>query len=227
MYVYLLVRSYDQNEYTEPRYYTSASPYHIVYGVYSTYRKARDAESTLIKEGLAPTESVYINKYGLDDHTKDRSILLPADELDCDILTVDADVICQQVNCRGVMGAGLAKQIAGKWPEVKRQYIDLCGNRAQYELLGNIQVIDVDGGKKSICNVFGQFSYGRDRMYTDYKALKNAMNKINNTFRGKTVAFPHMFGCGLAGGDWDVVQEIIEDGLPHCKVIICKKPIAD
>lgn len=28
-----------------------------------------------------------------------------------DILHTEADVICHQVNCKGVMGAGLAKQI--------------------------------------------------------------------------------------------------------------------
>lgn len=34
-----------------------------------------------------------------------------------DILQSDADIIVQQVNCRGVMGAGLAKQIASQYPE--------------------------------------------------------------------------------------------------------------
>ena len=31
-----------------------------------------------------------------------------------DILHTEADVICHQVNCKGVMGAGLAKQIRKK-----------------------------------------------------------------------------------------------------------------
>lgn len=34
-----------------------------------------------------------------------------------DILQSDADIIVQQVNCRDVMGAGLAKQIASQYPE--------------------------------------------------------------------------------------------------------------
>ena len=35
-----------------------------------------------------------------------------------DILNVTEGIIVQQVNCFGVMGAGLAKQIRDKWPSV-------------------------------------------------------------------------------------------------------------
>ena len=31
-------------------------------------------------------------------------------------------IICHQVNCKGVMGAGLAKQIRDKWPDVYDRY---------------------------------------------------------------------------------------------------------
>ena len=31
-------------------------------------------------------------------------------------------IICHQVNCKGVMGAGLAKQIRDKWPVVFDEY---------------------------------------------------------------------------------------------------------
>lgn len=223
MHIYLLVRSFNQNEYTEPKNCARAWPYNTVVGTFSTYRKARDCEELLLRNGLEENESVYIAKYGLDNEKEQISVIYPVTELNCDILEADVDVICQQVNCRGVMGAGLAKQIAKKWPEVKEQYIEYCKSKTQPELLGDIQTVEVDNGKKKVCNVFGQFSYGRDRQYTDYKALKRAIEKVNQTFEGKTIAFPHGFGCGLAGGDWDVVQMFIEEGLRSCNVVICKK----
>lgn len=34
--------------------------------------------------------------------------------------------ICQQVNCKGVMGAGLAMQICIQWPVVYRRYLEFC-----------------------------------------------------------------------------------------------------
>ena len=38
------------------------------------------------------------------------------------ILDYDKDIIVQQVNCQGVMGGGLAKQILMKYPEVPKEY---------------------------------------------------------------------------------------------------------
>lgn len=40
--------------------------------------------------------------------------------------------ICQQVNCKGVMGAGLSMQICIQWPVVYRRYLEFC-----YENDGN------------------------------------------------------------------------------------------
>lgn len=38
------------------------------------------------------------------------------------ILDCDKDIIVQQVNCQGVMGGGLAKQILMRYPEVPKEY---------------------------------------------------------------------------------------------------------
>lgn len=38
------------------------------------------------------------------------------------ILNVTEGIIVQQVNCHGIMGAGLAKQIRDKWPSAYDSY---------------------------------------------------------------------------------------------------------
>ena len=38
------------------------------------------------------------------------------------LLDAQTDVIAHQVNCQGVMGSGVAKQIKEKWPDVFKQY---------------------------------------------------------------------------------------------------------
>ena len=38
------------------------------------------------------------------------------------LLDSSAKYICHQVNCKGVMGSGVAKQIKEKWPSVFRRY---------------------------------------------------------------------------------------------------------
>ena len=42
-----------------------------------------------------------------------------------DLLSSKERIIVHQVNCRGVMGAGIAKQIKEKWPDVYTSYRDL------------------------------------------------------------------------------------------------------
>ncbi|MDM5320060.1 hypothetical protein QUF57_08725 [Bacillus pumilus] len=43
-------------------------------------------------------------------------------KVDGNILETSEDIICHQVNCKGVMGAGLAKQIKSKYLNVYKEY---------------------------------------------------------------------------------------------------------
>jgi len=142
------------------------------------------------------------------------------------ILNATEDVLCQQVNCQKVMGAGLAKQIRNKYPEVYPSYKRFCEGCKDYNrrnLLGEIQTIIVSDGKV-IANLFAQYDYGRDKQYTDYDALKicfEGILKLASMFND-TIAIPYGIGCGLAGGDWDVVYKTIEDVFKDYDVTIYK-----
>lgn len=146
-----------------------------------------------------------------------------------DLLEADVDIICHQVNCQGVMGAGVAKQIADKWPNVKKEYVKFCNSKKlKQNLLGEVQLVAANGGSQQegdplILNIFGQFYYGHDDVYTDYSALTKAFRKMNQLCKGKTLAFPYGFGCGLAGGDWQDVEPMLVRLLPDCNVKIYLK----
>lgn len=142
-----------------------------------------------------------------------------------DLLSADADAICQQVNCQGVMGAGLAKAICTKWPVVRQLYYEYCNDvGAPFALLGRVHVVREPGIPFDIVNVFGQLNYGRKNFrYTHYYALETAFKEIDRIYAGKKVAFPYGFGCGLAGGDWDVVSDLIARHLKNCDVYIYRK----
>ena len=146
-----------------------------------------------------------------------------------DLLTVNADVICHQVNCQGVMGSGIAKTISDKWPWVKRDYLEQCSLHKPQELLGkwfNTYVRDSQPflKGKTILSIFGQLNYGRDKskVYTDYTALEIAFGDIAGAYKDEVIAFPYKFGCGLANGDWNIVYKLIDDCFKNCNVIICK-----
>lgn len=128
------------------------------------------------------------------------------------ILDTDCDIICHQVNCQGVMGSGLAKQIKEKYPEVFKKYIDYY-NEYQFKqlLLGKCLISKCNDGKY-IANMFAQLFYGTNKVQTDYKALDDCINNVSITARmcNKSIAIPYKLGCGLAGGDWNIVKELIE-----------------
>lgn len=139
-----------------------------------------------------------------------------------DILKADADVIVHQVNCQGVMGKGLAKQIKDEYPEVFSVYSSACTRENTKHLLGYVQFVKV-GFTRTIANLFAQERYGSPtKCHTDYDALRQCLITVNAQFKGKTVAVPYKLGCGLAGGDWEIVSKIIEETLTDCDVKIYK-----
>lgn len=144
-----------------------------------------------------------------------------------DALTVDADVIVHQTNCKGVMGAGIAKQVRDQFPDVFKKYKALCDRYRHNtsELLGACQFVEENG--KTICNAFGQDGFNKPGCNTDYIALRECLKKIAKRYSEKTVALPYKIGCGLAGGDWFIVETMIRDELVergHCRVLVCQWP---
>ena len=134
-----------------------------------------------------------------------------------DIVNDDYPFFCQQVNCKGVMGSGLAKQIRDKYPYVYTEYRELVDRHKN--LLGHIQLVHMTGVNQRICiNMFSQDGYGRDKQYTDYDAFRNCLDVIANELMSyspnghyHTIAFPYKIGCGLAGGDWNIIKKMLEE----------------
>lgn len=139
-----------------------------------------------------------------------------------DIFDSNADVICHQVNCQGTFGRGMAGQVRRMFPEVEKtykiltkQWTEEAGGKTK-KLLGKVsaQPVEKDGRWFLIANLYGQDDYGKDGVYTDYEALEKAMSEIRDFLevRGsrETVAFPAGMGCGYGGGDWAVVEAMIE-----------------
>ena len=137
-----------------------------------------------------------------------------------DILTLTGHIICHQVNCQGVMGSGLAKQIRAKYPQVYAPYRAACkaGNA-----LGTVLFVPVSDNN-IIANIFGQDKYGRDKRYTDYAALQTAFHRVAEVARERNlpIAIPYRIGCGLGGGDWTTVYKIIMTELDGLPVRICR-----
>lgn len=134
-----------------------------------------------------------------------------------DILTVESGIICQQVNAEGWMGAGLALQIRQKWPIVYEEY------RRSTPQLGEVQIIDVDTKEGLwIFNLCAQRTVGKG-VQTEYKYFVECLEKVEGrNRRGWPLYLPWRIGCGLAGGNWNIVIRILLEYLPDA--ILCVKP---
>ena len=143
-----------------------------------------------------------------------------------DILTVDKGVIVHFCNCLGAMG-GLAGAIARKWPIVKESYLKSLEDREQQVghkvfALGGIDIIRVEK-PLWVINAFTQYNFGSGR-HTEYAAVLSCLRSVERTAQGLDIYLPYMVGCGLGGGDWSIVQKIIEKTFENYggNVYICK-----
>lgn len=132
-----------------------------------------------------------------------------------DLFTTKADVIAHQVNCLGVMGAGVAKQVRSKYPSVYKAYSAMCATWEPNKLLGAMQFIPVDNGNRCVANLFGQLGIrgSRYEWHTDHDALYQAMRQLRDTMLSRrlySVAMPYAIGCGLGGGDLKQVHDGIK-----------------
>lgn len=146
-------------------------------------------------------------------------------EVKGDLLQATENIIGHQVNCQGVMGAGLALKIRSKHPIVFERYKQLVNkyNNNKEILLGNTQIIKINENKY-VANLFGQFNYGRNQRHTNYNSLYQALETLKKKAKkhNLTVALPYGLGCGLAGGDWNIVWVLINKAFEDYEVTIYK-----
>ena len=124
------------------------------------------------------------------------------------------DVIAHGCNCFLNMGAGIALEIKKVFP---RAYLADCQTKkGDKSKLGTVSIAYYD--KLHIVNAYTQFSFGKG-MQLDYDALRECLKYIKQEYSGKRIGLPKI-GCGLAGGSWGMVKEIIEEELKDEDVTI-------
>lgn len=123
------------------------------------------------------------------------------------------DVIIHGCNCFHAMGARIAKAIKNEFPQAYQA--DLNTPKGSKAKLGDYSVakITLESGKPLwVINAYTQYRYGRGKVHFDYDALQRVFEKIKRDFSTLKIGYP-LIGCGLAGGDWNKVKEIINTAL--------------
>ena len=136
--------------------------------------------------------------------------------IDKDITTVEHGIIAHQVNCKGGIGSGVALALLNKWRKVKTQYHMFYDSfEDKNQLLGKYDPVHVDEGL-FVFNCFTQFDRGYDgKLYTSYSAIETCFENIAKLNSDMPIYIPYLYGCGLGGGDWEIVSTIIESKCPN------------
>lgn len=127
------------------------------------------------------------------------------------------DILIHGANCKGLMGAGIARSIKSAFPcayeiDIQTPFNEKAGWFSYAEhILDNGRVL-------TIVNAYTQVLPGAN---ADLKLIKSAFNGISQNWdKTDRIAYP-MIGCGIGGLSWTDVKPIIDkefEGLDHTVV---------
>lgn len=140
----------------------------------------------------------------------------------CPVLPVGTDMclILHITNCNGGWGAGFVLALSRRWPmrllEGSPEYVYRNG-APESVTLGKIQLVQVEPYLQVI-NLCAQSGYKHagNPVPLDYRALIECMKLVldhvrNLQSQGLTVSVAGpKFGSDLAGGDWSLIEKIID-----------------
>lgn len=123
------------------------------------------------------------------------------------------DVLAHGVNCSGSFGSGVAGQIAKRFPVARKEY--MFKHKTTGWKLGDVQEVELGICNGVVVNCATQRNFGYDgRQYVDYDAIWTCLDKVRRLYRLCTIGMPQI-GAGLAGGDWEVIEKLVQDVFRH------------
>lgn len=130
-------------------------------------------------------------------------------------------VIAHVCNNKGGWGKGFVLALSRRWPEVEASYRRWYKNGKGFEL-GAIQIVQVTP-EIWVANMIAQDGYASSSNPTplQYPALRKCLEHVAIEAGGfsATVHIPKI-GTGLAGGDWALIEPLLEETLAKRHVYV-------
>lgn len=135
-------------------------------------------------------------------------------------------IICHVCNDIGAWGAGFVLALSKKWKEPERKYRLWFKEGPHFDTpltLGAVQFVRVEPDIR-VANMIGQHGVHRGKDGSTpvrYDAIREAL-KIVAKEATAALASVHAprFGAGLAGGDWNTIESIINEELIAKGVVV-------
>ena len=123
------------------------------------------------------------------------------------------DLVLHGCNCFNRMGAGIALQIAKRYPQVLET--DKKTRKGDPSKLGTNALVPVLSGRFKIVNMYTQYNYGSGE-HLNYEALETCLNLLALQYHRQPVRIGYpLVGGGLAGGDPERIKKLFDYCLEH------------
>ena len=142
-------------------------------------------------------------------------------------LKEDSDVfICHITNNLGGWGAGFTGALSARWPEPEMVYRNSWDDGRV--ALGVIDIVRTEE-LISVVNMCAQNGYrsASNPVAVDYDYLGECfatLDKFVSEQKGNCELHMPRIGCGLAGGKWDKVLEVMEQSVPKVPIVVYDFP---
>ena len=134
-------------------------------------------------------------------------------------------IIAHICNDKGAWGAGFVLALSKKWDRPETGYREEFKSGRDF-FLGNVFTVRVDDDLY-VANMIAQHGFpSRERpVAVDYEALEFCLLFLGGTARvlKATIHMPRI-GAGIGGGDWNVIEAIIEETLAEIDVTVYDLP---
>ena len=127
------------------------------------------------------------------------------------------DIIIQGCNCFCAMGGGIARAIADNFPDA--EFVDsvtMVGDRTKLGTFTMAMDLKYD---VLILNCYTQYDMSKGENVFEYWALAECLEEIKRRWPEASIGMPKI-GCGLARGDWGIVENVVSDTLRGSDVTV-------
>ncbi len=132
-------------------------------------------------------------------------------------------LIIHVVNILGKWGKGFVLSLSKQFPFAKNEYVKWSKDKETFGL-GEVQFVCVDQQRATfVANMLAQHGVRKNdkdsTTYIDYDALRLCLRKVARfALKNRLSIQMPKIGSGLAGGDWEEIEKIINEELIYYKI---------
>ena len=122
------------------------------------------------------------------------------------LINGDIDILLHVCNNKSVMGSGIALEIKNRIPDAFVAYKEISSELGTCTYGWTSKTSHKSG---MVVNMVAQDGYGQGVRHLNYGALAECLKEVSSLNKTLRVGLPYKMGADRAGGDWEIVLELV------------------